>query len=306
MSKAYAFTAFGGPDGQAFVERPVPVPGVGELLVEVRAAGVNPVDWKVRRGLLGREVPLPHVFGGEVAGVVRGLGDGVAGFAVGDPVFGRPLAGGYAEHTLLAAGEAARVPDGVSAVQAAALPVAAGTAYDALAQLGLAAGETVLVLGVAGGVGSVAAQLARRAGLVVLGTASEGKRAYVESLGARAVAYGEDVAERVRAAAPGGVDGLLDLVGGDDLRAVAPLLRPPGRLVSTVDPVTAVELDGAFVRRTHGAETLVALAALVAAGELDPMVGQTYPLAEAGRALAEVEAGHARGKVVLLVPGGAE
>ncbi|MER5635361.1 NADP-dependent oxidoreductase [Kitasatospora sp. NPDC002227] len=301
MSKAYAFTAFGGPEGQAFLDRPVPVPGPGELLVEVRAAGVNPVDWKVRRGLLGRELPLPHVFGSEVAGVVRGLGPGVAGFEAGAAVFGPTLTGGYARHTLLPAAQSARLPPNVSHVQAAVLPVAAGAAYDALGQLALGEGGTLLILGVGGGVGTVAAQLARRAGLVVLGTVSEAGRAYVEGLGVTPVRHGEGVAGRIRAAAPQGVDGVLDLVGGEDARAAAETLRRPGRLVSTVDPVTAVELDGTFVRRTHTADTLDALAALVAAGELDPRITATYPLEQAGQALAAVETGHVRGKVVLEI-----
>ncbi|MDH6577215.1 NADP-dependent oxidoreductase [Kitasatospora sp. MAP5-34] len=301
MSKAFGFKEFGGPESQGFLDRPTPVPGPGQLLVAVRAAGVNPIDWKIRQGFMGTELPLPAVYGVEVAGVVQGVGRGVEGFAVGDEVFGSALAGGYAEHTLLAADHAARKPAGVSFVQAAVLPVAAATAYDGVLQLALEPGQTLLILGIAGGLGTAAAQIARGSGLTVLGTASDANRGFVESLGATQVRYGEGVAERIRAVAPGGVDGILDLIGGADARAAAEALATPGRLVSVVDPVTATDLDGAFVRRSGTAATLDALAALVAAGGLDPHITATYPLEQAAEALAVVEAGHARGKLVLEI-----
>ncbi|WP_441248911.1 NADP-dependent oxidoreductase [Kitasatospora sp. McL0602] len=305
MSRAFGFKAFGGPENQEFLDRPPPVPGPGRLLVAVLAAGVNPVDWKVRQGFLGTELPLPFVLGSEVSGVVESIGAGVTGFAVGDAVFGHPLVGGYTEHTLMAAEQTARKPEGVSYPQAAVLPVAAATAYDGVRQLALEPGQTLLILGIAGGVGSAAAQLAREQGLTVLGTASDANREYVGSLGARQVRYGEGVAERIRAVAPGGVDGILDLVGGDDARAAAETLAVPGRLVSTVDPVTATELDGEFVHRTHGPAALEELAALVAAGKLNPHITAVYPLEHAAEALASVESGHARGKVVLEIGAGA-
>ncbi|WP_344460688.1 NADP-dependent oxidoreductase [Kitasatospora kazusensis] len=303
MSKAFGFRAFGGPESQGFLDRPTPVPGPGRLLVAVRAAGVNQVDWKIRHGLLGTDLPLPAVYGAEVAGVVQAVGEGVADFAVGDEVFGSALAGGYAEHTLLAADHAAHKPAAVSFAQAATLPVAAATAYDGVRQLALDPGRTLLVLGIAGGVGSAAAQIARGLGLTVLGTAGDANRGFVESLGAAWVRYGEGVADRIRAAAPGGVDGILDLVGGEDARAAAETLVTPGRLVSTVDPVTATELDGTFVRRSGTAATLDALAELVGSGRLDPHITATYPLERAAEALAVVEAGHARGKLVLEIGG---
>jgi len=301
MSKAFVFRAFGGPETQELMDRPIPVPGPGELLIAVRAAGVNPADWKLRRGLFSKELPLPAALGFEVAGVVQEVGEGASGFAAGDAVFGTALAGGYAEHTLLAAANAARKPEGVSFVQAAALPVAGATAYDGVQQLGLEPGRTLLILGIAGGVGSAAAQIARARGLTVLGTASDANRAYVESLGAAQARYGEGVAERIRAVAPGGVDGILDLVGGADARAVAETLTDPGKFVSTVDPATAAELGGSYIRRTNNSATLTALAELVASGDLDPHITATYPLERAGEALAEVESGHARGKSVIEV-----
>ncbi|MDH6125360.1 NADP-dependent oxidoreductase [Kitasatospora sp. GP82] len=301
MSKAFGFVAYGGPENQKFLDRPTPSPGPGQLLIAVRAAGVNPVDWKIRQGYLGTGQPPPVVFGSEASGVVQAVGEGVEGFAVGDEVFGSTVTGGYAEHTLLDAASTAHKRPDVTFVQAAALPVAAATAYDAVQQLDLKAGQTLLILGIAGGVGSVAAQLGKGHGLTVLGTASDGNRAFVESLGATQVRYGDGVAERIRAAAPDGVDGIVDLVGGENARAAAPTLRNPGRLVSAVDPATAAELGGAFVKRTRSADTLAALAKLVAFDALDPHIAATYPLEHAADALSEVESGHVRGKLVLEI-----
>ncbi|KQV04741.1 MULTISPECIES: NADP-dependent oxidoreductase [unclassified Kitasatospora] len=301
MSKAFGFVAYGGPEHQEFLDRPVPVPGPGQLLIAVHAAGVNAADWKIRQGLFGTAEPTPRVLGLEAAGVVQVLGEGVTGLVVGDPVFGPTPGGAFAEHTLLESDNAAQVPDDVSFTQAATLSVAAATAYDAVEQLGLTPGQVLLVLGVAGGVGSAAAQIAAARGIKVLGTASDQNREYVASLGAAQIAYGEGVAGRVKAAAPGGVDGILDLVGGEDARAASAALRPGGRLVSTADPVTAVALGGEAVRRRHGGEVLTALAALVANGGLDPHVSETFTLEHAAEAMLAVESGHARGKCVIEI-----
>ncbi|MGB8938969.1 MAG: NADP-dependent oxidoreductase, partial [Streptomyces sp.] len=187
MSKAYVFTRFGGPEVETFVDQDPPAPGPGQLLVAVRAAGVNPVDWKLRAGKRRPGSPpaeFPEVLGSEVAGVVEAVGSDVAGFAVGDAVFGNPDTGGYAEYTLLPASLAAHKPEGLSFAEAAALPVAVATAYDGLRQLDLPVGATLLITGAGGGVGVAAAQLARHLGVRVVGTASEGKKAFVESLGA--------------------------------------------------------------------------------------------------------------------------
>ncbi|MFJ1702655.1 NADP-dependent oxidoreductase [Kitasatospora sp. NPDC088346] len=301
MSKAFGFTDYGGPQHQIFLDRPVPVPGPGRLQIAVRAAGVNPVDWKIRRGLTGKGLELPAVLGVEASGVVEAVGEGVTGFAVGDHVFGTAATGGYAEHTLLVAAVSARKPAGVDFARAAALPVAAATGYDGVEHIGLKAGQTLLILGIAGGVGSAAAQIARERGIRVLGTASEANRAFVASLGATPVRYGDGVLDRILLAAPQGVDGILDLVGGADARAAAGALADRSRLIATSDPGTAAELGGSFVRRSGTGATLAVLAELVADGRLDPHITATYPLARAAEALAEVESGHARGKLILEV-----
>ncbi|MFJ3218975.1 NADP-dependent oxidoreductase [Kitasatospora sp. NPDC086801] len=301
MAKAFGFVDYGGPETQEFLDRPVLEPGPGQLAIAVSAAGVNPVDWKVRMGLLGREREVPVVMGQEASGVVLQVGPGVAGFTPGDEVFGLAAAGSYAEQTLMRAELSALKPEGVGFDQAAVLPVSAATADDAIRDLGLGAGRTLLILGIAGGVGSAAAQIARSRGLTVLGTASDASRAHVESFGAVPVRYGDGVVERIADAAPGGVDGILDLVGGDALRAAVPALKDRAELVSTADPATVAELGGRYITRSTTSETLAALASLVATGELDPYITGRYPLAHAAEALALVESGHARGKVVLEV-----
>lgn len=176
MVKAFGYNSNGGPDVQEFLNLEMPSPMAGELLVEVRTAGVNPVDWKIRSGMLGPASPsdLPAVLGREVSGVVREVGQDVEGFAVNDEVFGNvaPGSGGYAEYTLVTASAAAHKPPQVSFNDAAALPVAAATAYDGVNQLGLKEGQTLLINGVSGGVGVAAAQIARDANINVIGTAS--------------------------------------------------------------------------------------------------------------------------------------
>lgn len=298
--RGYGFVDVGGPEQQAFLDVPVPEPGEGELLVRVRAAGVNPGDWRLRNGEYGTVGPA--VLGREVAGTVVAVGAGVEGVVSGEEVFGGcpGMVGGWAEQALVTASFAARRPDAVSPRDAAALPVAAGTAYDALDALALPAGATLLVNGAGGGVGIPTVQLARARGLRVVGTASAAKQDLLAELGAVPVPGGDGVADRVRAAAPDGVDGVFDLVGGQALRAVAPL-TDPARLFSVADKPLVAELGGRDVVRDRSTRVLDALAALVATGDLDPWVRTVFPFARAGEALAEVESGHALGKVVITM-----
>ncbi|MFE7839160.1 NADP-dependent oxidoreductase [Streptomyces sp. NPDC057474] len=302
MPKSYVFTEYGGPETQTFVDLPRPVPGPGRLLVAVHAAGVNPVDWKVRAGYL-RELlplPLPATFGTEVSGVVEEIGDGVEGFTIGDEVFGAlPLAGGYAEYALLPAQTAARKPAGVSFTDAATLSVSAATAQQGIDRLNLKPGATLLVNGAGGGIGVAAVQIARGLGATVIGTAGPGKAEFVSSLGATHVPYGEGVADRVTVVAPNGVDAIFDLVGGDALHAVAGLVADKSRIATAVDPTAAAELGGGYYQVEQTGEVLSPLAELVASGRLDPHVTKILPFAEAAAALALVEAGHALGKTVL-------
>ncbi|MFJ7300527.1 NADP-dependent oxidoreductase [Streptomyces sp. NPDC099088] len=304
MPKAYVFTRYGGPEAEALVERDRPSPGPGEVLVAVRAAGVNPVDWKQRTGHRrpgGEPRPLPAVFGNEVAGVVVETGAGVTGFAVGDEVFGNPVDGGYAEYALLPVAVTARKPAGLSFTDAAALPVAAATTYDGIRQLGLPEGATLLITGAGGGVGVAAVQIARDAGLRVVGVASAGKKDFVESLGAVHVPSGPGLAERLRAAAPDGVDGVFDLVGGEALEEAASALVDVTKLITGADRETVAKLGGTGVERARTAAVLDEVGRLAADGTLRPFVTRTFPLDRAGEALRAVEDGHARGKIVIEV-----
>ncbi|MEV1069034.1 NADP-dependent oxidoreductase [Streptomyces sp. NPDC050263] len=309
MPKAYVFTRYGGPETEALVELERPRPGPGEVLVAVRAAGVNPVDWKQRTGYRRpgetAERVFPSVLGNEAAGVVEETGEGVTGFAPGDEVFGTAVAGGYAEYALLAAGITAHKPAGLSFADAATLPVAAATAYDGVHQLGLSAGATLLVTGAGGGVGVAVVQIAHALGLRVLGVASEGKKDFVESLGAVHVPSGPDWAHAARLAAPDGVDGVYDLVGGEVLHGAAALVRDRARLITAGAPAEEVErLGGARVARARNAAVLRAVAELVVHGDLNPHITRTFPLEQAGEALREIENGHTRGKVVLEMGAG--
>ncbi|MFI6345727.1 NADP-dependent oxidoreductase [Streptomyces sp. NPDC050560] len=306
MAKAYVYTRHGGPETQSFVDREVAEPGRGELLVAVRAAGVNPVDHKLRGGYTrpgGTPAALPAVLGSEAAGTVERVGPGVEGFAPGDAVFGTTLDGAFTELTLMPTAVTAHKPEGLSFAVAATLPVAAATAYDAVHQLALPPGATLLVTGAGGGVGVAAVQLATALGLRVIGTASRAKADFVRSLGDGVVHIPSDadLPAAVAAAAPGGVDGVLDLVGGDVLATAAALLDDRAKLLTAADKQSVTRYGGQPVVRARNAAVLDAVGALAADGTLDPHITEVLPLEQAGEALRLVEEGHARGKVVIEV-----
>lgn len=303
--RAYGFVEVGGPGNQAFLDVPVPVPGPDEVLVRVRSAGVNPGDWRLREG--GYGTVGSAVLGREVAGVVERTGPDTPGFAAGDEVFGGcpGMVGGWAEYAIVQASFAAVRPPSLSFHDAAVLPVAAGTAYDALTNLALPAGATLLVNGAGGGVGVALVQLAVAAGLRVIGTASPAKHELIAAFGGTPVAYGEGVLQRIRDAAPEGVDAVFDLVGGEALRTVAEIPRDRALLMSVADKELVKQLGGREIVRDRSCTVLSTLAGLVVDGTLDPHVTDVFPLAEAARALSLVEIGHAAGKVVIAVGGGA-
>ncbi|MGW1048926.1 quinone oxidoreductase family protein [Streptomyces sp. NPDC002586] len=305
MPKAYVYTRHGGPETEALIDLDRPSPGPGEILIAVRAVGVNPVDWKLRQGFRrpdeGDQV-FPTVFGSEAAGVVAEVGAGVSGFAAGDEVFGSTAQGGYAEYALLTADVTAHKPAALSFRDAATLPVAAATAYDGVRQLGLPGGATLLVTGAGGGVGTAVVQIARAFGLRVVGVAGEGKKDFVESLGAVHVSSGPELAERVRAVARDGIDGVYDLVGGPVLTEAAELLKDRGKLVTAGSrQETVAALGGDRVQRARTAAVLQAVADLAVRGALNPHVSRVFALEEAGAALRAVEDGHALGKIVIEV-----
>ena len=277
-----------------------PTPRSGEIAIEVRAAGVNPADWKRREGVFGTRGSVPAAMGLEAAGVVTAVGEGVEHVAVGDEVLGAPARGlgAFAEHTVLKAAETVSKPEEISFADAATIPIAGTTAYDLTHQVELEAGQTLLVLGAGGGVGHMALQIAKVRQFRAIGIASDSKRELVEATGATFVPSGEGVAERVRKIAPEGVDLLVDLVGGQALRELAPLVEEPSRIVSAADADTATELGGAGRERTEGA--LEKITGVVQYGLVDPHVSMTFPLERAAEAIAAVETGHGAGKTVIV------
>ena len=302
MSRVYVFKDYGGPETEALLDRPIPQPGRGEILVEVKAAGVNPVDWKIREGQLGRSPnrALPAPMGRVVAGLVAAMMNDVQELRVDDEVLGpvAPGQGGFADHALLRASDAVTKPAELSFEIAATIAVAGTTAYDLTHAIDLEPGATVLVLGAGGGVGSLATEIGRVHQFRVIGVASERKRELIESLGAEFVRSGVGVAETVRELAPDGVDLIVDLVGGEALRAVAPLAKSPDHIFSAPDPETAEELGGSG--RPNDPESLRRITEVIGYGAITPRISATYPLAAAREALAYVESGHATGKVVII------
>jgi len=297
--KAVRFSRFGGPEVLEIVDLPDPHPGPGQVRIAVRAAGVNPSDWKKRQGLMDEE--LPQTLGYEAAGVVDELGEGVADVAVGDRVFGLSEAGA-AQAELAVLSYYAPIPPSLDFPEAAALPAAIETATRALDQLGVASGSTLLVNGASGIVGSAAVQLAVSRGARVIGTASSANHDYLRSLGAEPVVYGEGLAGRVRALAPGGVDIALDVAGSGVLPELIELVGGAGHVVTLADFVGAQEYGVRFSSGDAGraVHALGEIGELIESGRFALPVAQTFPLAEVAQAHRVGEQGHARGKLVLL------
>jgi NADPH:quinone reductase-like Zn-dependent oxidoreductase len=304
--RAMTYDRYGGPEVLALTEQPRPKVGPGEVLVRVRSAGVNPVDWKLMAGGLDAvmDVRFPVVPGWDVAGVVEAVGFDVPEFAPGDEVIAYARkdyvhGGTYAELVSVPARSLAPKPRSLSWDEAAGLPLAGLTAWRVLNRLGVGEGDTVLVHGAAGGVGSLGVQLARTLGARVIGTASERSHARLRELGAEPVTYGDGLADRVRSLAPGGVDAVADFVGGvlDVTRAV---LADGGRHASIADP-GALDAGGSYVWvRPDGVE-LAQLGDLADAGDLQVPVDRVFPLEALADAFRHSAQGHAAGKVVVRV-----
>lgn len=295
--KAITYATYGGPEVLSLSEVEEPHAGPGQVRLKVVAAAVNPLDHKIRNGWMPQMAPpFPIIPGLEAAGVVDEVGEGVTGVSVGDEVLGW-VTGGYAEYAL--AGDFAPKPAGLDWDTAAALPVAVETSVRVLDTLKVEAGDTLLLHGAAGVVGAVAVQLAVARGATVIGTASPGNHDYLRSLGAIPVAYGDGLAERVRAAAPNGVDAVFDAAGQGGLPVSIELRGGTDRIVTIADP-QAGELGVTFSGGggPFGAR-LAEYAQLAADGKLTVRVARSLPLAEAGQAQELSATGHAAGKVVL-------
>lgn len=302
--KAIRIHAFGGPEVLKYEDVPEPKPGPGEIRIRVIAAGVNPMDWIVRRG--GMNLPLPMIMGIDVAGVVDALGSGVEAFQTGEGVFAKVSLGqgGYAEYTVTNASQAAIKPKSIGFLEAAAIPTAGLTAWQSLFDIaGLDKGQSVLIHGAAGGVGSFAVQFAKWKGARVIGTASSSNAEFLKSIGADVVIdyktqRFEDVAHNV--------DVVLDTIGGDTFDRSWGVLKPGGFLVTTVANVSegAAEAHGVRAKRivsqADGRE-LAQIAAVIDEGHIKPIVTTVLPLSEARKAQEMSESRHTRGKIVLRV-----
>jgi NADPH:quinone reductase-like Zn-dependent oxidoreductase len=305
MMRAARFHEYGPPENLVVEQVPRPEPQAGQVLVRVRAAGVNPVDWKLRRGYLKEYVPLqlPHTAGIDLAGTVEALGTGVTRFEVGQAVYGRG-AGTYAEYALVQTDGIAAKPSRLTFDQAASVPTGTATAWLGLFDAGgLQPGQRVLIHGAAGGVGGFAVQLARCKGAHVTGTASAANVEFVRSLGAEtALDYAAAPFETVVR----DVDVVLDTVGGEVQGRSLQALRPGGILVAVAGtpPEQAAAERGVRAAGVQGnptADLLRTFAGLFDAGDLVPLLGPVFPLEQAAQAHAVSETGHGRGRIVLHV-----
>ncbi|PWI44753.1 NADP-dependent oxidoreductase [Streptomyces sp. ICBB 8177] len=305
--KAISTNSYGGPEVLEYGDLPDPKVGPDSVLVRVKAAGVNPVDWKIVAGYLDpiMNAHFPLIPGWDVAGVVEAVGADATEFAVGDEVIGyvrkdEVQHGTYAELVSAPVRTLARKPAALDWQQAAGLPLAGLTAYQAIRRVGTRPGETALVHAAAGGVGSFAVQILVAEGVRVIGTASERNHDFLRSLGAEPVTYGEGLADRVRAVAPDGIDVALDFVGGGVVDVSQELLKDPSRVASIADgEVTAKGGHMVWVR--PDAEGLAVLGSLADAGKLTVHVDASFPLAEAAEAFRRSQEGRTRGKIVLEV-----
>jgi NADPH:quinone reductase-like Zn-dependent oxidoreductase len=302
---------FGGPEVLEVREIAEPHARSGQLRVRVTAAGLNPMDWMfIADDDLGRRLrdaraaqpglapTLPAVFGHDFAGVVDEVGDGVVGFAIGDRVFGGALSRAVAEYAVVVPDELHHTPDGVDDIDAAVLDVAARTAAAALAVIKLGRGDTVLIGGAAGGVGTFAVQLARIDGARVIGTASERSFEYLRGLGADPVRYGDGLADRVKSLAPSGVTAATDLFGTETALVALELGVPASRISMIAGQLPGITTVAGF---QAVAGTLERVAALIAEGKLEVPIAATYPIEKIREAVTLQASRHVQGKVVVML-----
>ena len=305
MSLAVRFHEYGGVDVLRVVEVDEPQPGAGEVRVRVKAAGINPGEAKIREGLLASRWPstFPSGQGSDLAGVVDAIGEGVDGVALGDEVIGfTDERASQAELVVVPAGNLTPRPSSVPWEVAGALFVVGTTAYAAVRSVGLSVDDTVVVSAAAGGVGTLTVQLAKRTGATVIGLASAANHGWLRDHGVVPVAHGEGAAERIREAAPRGVDAFIDLYGDGYVEMALDLGVTPDR-IDTIADFAAVSAHGV---KSEGnafaasAGVLAELAALIAAGDLELPIVRAYPLAEVRDAYRQLAEGHTRGKIVLI------
>jgi len=304
MPRAVRYDQYGGLEVLQVVEVPRPTPGPGKVLVRVKAAGINPGEASIRKGLFAERWPatFPSGQGSDVAGIVDQVGSGVSNFVVGDEVIGFVNdRSSQAEFTVVESSNLVPRPANVSWEQAGALFVAGTTAYAAVRSVALKTGDTVVVSGAAGGVGSIAVQLARNAGAKVIGLAGDSNRKWLTDHGVIPVTYGDGVEDRIRAASAGKVDAFVDTFGGGYVELALKLGVAKNRIDTIIDFAAAakhgVKTEGSF--EAANADVLAQLAGLIAAGRLEIPISKVYPLAEVREAYRDLEQRHTRGKIVL-------
>ncbi|ATL26603.1 NADP-dependent oxidoreductase [Streptomyces formicae] len=301
--RAAAITAYGTADVLRTADLPVPEPGTGQVRVRVRAAGVMPFDIGIRQGVMRPPgVEFPIVPGNEFAGTVDAVAPGVTDFVPGEPVLGYSLLGAYAEYVVVGADQLVRKPDEMEWAVAGGFSGNAQGAHLALSAMRVEPGDTVLINAAAGGLGTLAVQLARLWGAsTVIGTASEANHGHLRKLGAVPVRYGDGLEERLRALAPDGVDAVLDGAGGAGLAAAAAVAAHRDRVITMVDTEQARALGLPEMTGTRAAWRLAEMVDLYAKGQLRVHIRAQYSLERAAQAQQNVETGHGIGKVVLTV-----
>jgi NADPH:quinone reductase-like Zn-dependent oxidoreductase len=306
MGKAVQYDRYGGIDVLEVRDVERPQPAAGEVLVEVKAAAINPGEAMIRRGALHDRWPatFPSGQGSDLAGVVAEVGDGVDAFGVGDEVIGfTDNRASQAQFVVVPAGQLTAKPPEVSWEVAGSLYVAGTTAYAAVRAVALQPGDTVAVAGAAGGVGTIAVQLAKRAGATVLGIAGPSNDDWLTAHGAIPVNYGDGLADRLRAAAPEGqIDAFLDFFGGGYVELAVTELGVDPQRVDTIADFPAIErfgVKGEGNADAGDATVLAKLADLIAAGDLEVPVAEEYPLDQVQEAFRRLEQRHTRGKIVL-------
>jgi NADPH:quinone reductase-like Zn-dependent oxidoreductase len=303
--KAVRFDDYGGVDVLKVVDVPRPVPGPGQVLVQVKAAGINPGEAKIRAGLLHARWPatFPSGEGSDLAGIVAETGPGATSVSVGDEVIGyTDNRASQAEYVVVEEQNLTAKPAGVPWDIAGALFVAGATAYAAVRAVALTEGDTVVVSGAAGGVGSIAVQLARLAGATVIGLAGETNHDWLAGHGVIPVTYGDGVADRIRKAA-GQVDAFIDTFGADYVELALSLGVKPSRIdtIANFDAVAQYGVKGEGNAAGASASVLAELARLIADGKLEVPIAGTFPLSQVQDAYRLLEPGHIRGKIVLTL-----
>ncbi len=305
MARAVQFDHYGDRDVLYIAEVPIPTPAPGEVVVRVRAAGINPGEAAIRNGALDKAFPttFPSGEGSDLAGVVHSVGDGVTAFAAGDEVLGWSWTrSSHADYAAVPAGQLIRKPAQLSWESAGSLHVVGVTAFAAVRAVNPQAGETVAVSAAAGGVGSVVVQLLRTRGAKVLGIASPDNHGWLSAHGAVPVAYGAGLAERLKTAAPDGIDAFIDLFGPEYVQLAIDLGIAPHRIETIISWEKAAEVGAKTEGSSDATSTAVLseMAELVASGQIEIPIAATYPLQEVQQAFAQLEDRHTHGKIVLI------